>query len=1128
MNKARKQLLTALATASIAVLSGSGPLYADDIEIFVAGEDPNAEGGVHPNIMFVIDTSGSMDSMVRTQAEWDPNLSFSGSYSSSRIYWSTSSTPPGPGTERYFDKSRNYCETSKQVLDAGSFYQGQLLAWRSSGKPNKRRWYPLSSTNNNRDVECKADRGEHGQVAGKYYANDGRTGPWSGDPTNEPSWNDTYYLFDGNRLNWEQTDGTLEKQRIQIVQEVVVDLLDALTDVNVGLMRFNNSQGGPVIMEIDDIENNRSAMQTKVNGLSASGWTPLSETYYELHQYFHGEGVVYGDGYEHRSTAGSRVGGVSTSKTYASPVEYACQKNYVIYLSDGLPTEDQGAENAIEGLPNFAKHTGSSQCVNSHNDSDGKCLDELAEYLYKQDINPDLSGDQTITTYTIGFANDIPILQDTAKRGGGKYFKADNSAQLSAALTKIAVEILDDSTTFTAPAVPVNSFNRTQNLSTVYTSLFQPNSSVHWPGNLKRYEFKGGNFLGRDGDNAINQDTGFFTEDAWSFWSKVPDGDSVPLGGAAENLPEWTTRKIFSDLVSNNLAAADNRVVHTNDNVTTELLGAAAVDVEYNGGTMSQREHLIKWMNGLDVFDDNDNNSVTDTRRQIGDPLHVRPIPVLYGGTEDNPDIVIYLATNDGYLHAINSADGRELWSYVPKSQLPRMFKVYDDEVTPIKNYILDGQPVVYTINDDGKPGFSGEEQTIMVFGQRRGGTSYFALDITNKSNPAKLWEIDDTVGGEFEDMGQTWSTPEIGKVDINGTEYHVAIFSGGYDDGQDNDTYRTDTVGNAVYMVDLLTGKKLWSAGPDDSYDLTLPKMEHSIPAPVRAFDSDFDKYIDRIYFGDMGGRVWRIDLIPGKSASNMAQGGMLATLGAADMSSPTAADIRRLYNQIDVAEASTGSQRYYALNIGSGYRAHPLDRDISEEFFSVRDYKPYGVLESDDAVYKNPVTRADLIDITKVLDKELPLNARGWRLSMVQANGEKILGSSLTINGTVLFTSFAPGSVANTCTAAKGTNRLYQVSLQHGRPIRNLDGELIPIPPDDPESLDTSDFSTDLKFGGIGSEVYMIFTVEESFNEDGSLCSGPDCAAKGRGSLCSSFGCPDTNIRQPATRTYWTQQGL
>ena len=50
--------------------------------------------------------------------------------------------------------------------------------------------------------------------------------------------------------------------------------------------------------------------------------------------------------------------------------------------------------------------------------------------------------------------------------------------------------ILTTNTTFTSPTVAVNSFNRTQNLSDLFISVFRPSGRTHWPGNLKKYRLR--------------------------------------------------------------------------------------------------------------------------------------------------------------------------------------------------------------------------------------------------------------------------------------------------------------------------------------------------------------------------------------------------------------------------------------------------------------------------------------------------------------------------------------------------------------------------------------------------------------------------------------------------------------
>ena len=42
------------------------------------------------------------------------------------------------------------------------------------------------------------------------------------------------------------------------------------------------------------------------------------------------------------SVAASRLASPSTS-TYKTPITYSCQKNYIVYLTDGDPTQDSDA-----------------------------------------------------------------------------------------------------------------------------------------------------------------------------------------------------------------------------------------------------------------------------------------------------------------------------------------------------------------------------------------------------------------------------------------------------------------------------------------------------------------------------------------------------------------------------------------------------------------------------------------------------------------------------------------------------------------------------------------------------------------------------------------------------------------
>ena len=56
--------------------------------------------------------------------------------------------------------------------------------------------------------------------------------------------------------------------------------------------------------------------------------------------------------------------------------------------------------------------------------------------------------------------------------------------------------------------------------------------------------------------------------------------------------------------------------------------------------------------------------------------------------------------------------------------------------------------------------------KTILVCGLRKGGKTYFALDITDTLNPQYLWEFR-TDSSTLSQVGQSWSEPAIGRVKI-------------------------------------------------------------------------------------------------------------------------------------------------------------------------------------------------------------------------------------------------------------------------------------------------------------------------------------------------------------------------
>ncbi len=269
----------------------------------------------------------------------------------------------------------------------------------------------------------------------------------------------------------------------------------------------------------------------------------------------------------------------------------------------------------------------------------------------------------------------------------------------------------------------------------------------------------------------------------------------------------------------------------------------------------------VKWLYGYDVDGDNPGGSVTDYRSDImGDPLHSKPLALNFG-TKASPDIRIVLGTNQGLVHMFKDTgdEVEESWAFIPTELLSNV-PVLKQNVANGGHYIygMDGSPVSYTETDS-----SGRVNKAWVFmGMRRGGSSYYALDVTSPDSPSVKWIITPDSSG-FEELGQSWSEPIV--TTIPGHTGPVLIFGGGYDASlYDADTVPSTaaTSGKALYIVDADSGALVHAFTDTGVSGTKMDGLIDSIPNSVAILDSNNDGDTDRIYATDVGGHVWRIDL--------------------------------------------------------------------------------------------------------------------------------------------------------------------------------------------------------------------------------------------------------------------------
>jgi PilY1 beta-propeller domain/FG-GAP-like repeat len=239
-----------------------------------------------------------------------------------------------------------------------------------------------------------------------------------------------------------------------------------------------------------------------------------------------------------------------------------------------------------------------------------------------------------------------------------------------------------------------------------------------------------------------------------------------------------------------------------------------------------------------------------------------------------NRRTVLYVGANDGLLHCFDVLTGEELWGFVPFNLLPKLKNMWAVDPDTQERYFnrdvfVDGSPTISDVY------INGEWKTILLCGQGPGQGSvaggglnyYFALDVTNPENPIPLWELTATT------MGESWSVPAIGKVTKGGQPTWAAFLGSGYD----NDPDPGVVLGNVFYAVDLADGSIFWTFTADDvdtsdsgRLSAQFTNIQNTMPGSPALIDTDRDGFAEKVYIGDLDGRLWGVDISSGFQAAD------------------------------------------------------------------------------------------------------------------------------------------------------------------------------------------------------------------------------------------------------------------
>lgn len=648
------------------------------------------------------------------------------------------------------------------------------------------------------------------------------------------------------------TDPTLKvpnEYRMKVAKDVISNLVSANRGLRYGLFSFNpdsTDKGGSLRADIKDFskamlpngtvvvsdaqaETNYKTFIKAVNALDPKTSTPLAEAYYEITRYFRGMSPYQGSG----------------SKDYTSPIQYRCQRNFGIVVTDGLPTydrtfpsDDPKRDNPSvagpDNLPNWDGVNNDGNKLNGDGEGDTLYLDDIAKFAYDidlRDVNTnDLAGKsfndsgfrkQNLLTYTVGFAVNNQMLQDAATYGKGQYYTASNAEQLNDSLTKAINDISSKAGSGGAGA----SSSATLTTDTYYyKTLYDPKD---WRGTIEAYR--------------LNSTTGRPLNPTTPDWTT--DTTITPSSNAAK----YQTYKTGGSpgvvsLVYTALDAAQQ--AQLDSSVTAPLNGAS----------------LLTWLKGSNV------TGLRTRKVLLGDvvnsPLErMSPNEVLASSLAGDPSYDLFLTSkranltssllvnaNDGLFHVIDAETGAHRYGYMPSTLMSSLYRVASPDYVDgnSHNFMVDG-PITVA---DAQLGTNWA--TVAVGGMGAGGKSLFAVRLFtgNSNNIDALWEISppasNTPTNDWNDLGYTYSKPVVARTQSG---QWVAIFGNGYGSNGGK---------AALYVVNIADGSLVQKVVVDDNTSGTAAEKAAGTGLSSPQVVVDAQGRIERIYAGDMRGNLW------------------------------------------------------------------------------------------------------------------------------------------------------------------------------------------------------------------------------------------------------------------------------
>lgn len=560
-------------------------------------------------------------------------------------------------------------------------------------------------------------------------------------------------------------------------------------------------------------------------------------------------------------------------------------------------------------------------------------------------------------------------------------------------------------------------------VATEGSSLWVGNMKKYHVNNLGRLVGKNSTIIGAaEEKEAVTDDLGRLITGTHDYWApNVSEVDAIAkgdentwgselyarMGGAWSQLPLAT---IVAGATVDNRKLLTNRVVDS----TTAAVSNSSTLHQINSADWAANDP--KRPDIMSLFN----------LRQLGAVMHSSPLLLSNEGkitynastkqleSSGREDYVLFGSTQ-GLLHVVKADDytstnggGKEIFAFVPNEMVENQSKAFltPDQTTGGTANLFYGIDAPWTAYTEYVPKSDGtltvgrgksidsstnlEGKQLVYGGLRMGGRSYYALDLKDMNDPKLKFHInpDAASSGPLSYMGESWSKPKIAWVNWQGSRKMVMFVGGGYDaggttgkannGGYESDSYnQTNGIGAGVYMFDALNGNLLWWASNNASATtaattnsgviaLKDANMKYSVVSEIKTADRNNDGLVDHLYFGDLGGQVFRIDL-----NNNASTSGAFATRSTRIMNMHASGGTSpRFYAAPSFAifEDSASGNLFAGISIGSGNLSHPLAGYDSG--------RHYDALYT---IYDKDVTRSDLYTASTMNTQDAAVGATG-----------------------------------------------------------------------------------------------------------------------------------------------------